>query len=183
MKNIIASIALLAITGFANAAETYVDTISGQYGQVRYTPTAEGWVYANVFVDGAGVNRTAKLNYVSYSFVDGYKAWFGSIPEYTVVTTGVSSISVDVDTCAVEPVNSRGCGPVNFTVSTSEPASGWVNNGVVAYEYSDLMVRYVGANQVRESSASGMINGQTFDNARAFSGTSDNVYVQVTVGN
>lgn len=182
MKKIVFALALMVSSFAAQAAETYLETINGQYGQVGYTRTAEGWVSATVYVDGEGINRTASMFTVSYSYVDGYKFWRGSLPNSTVTTNGVSSISVDVDTCALEPVNAPGCGYNSFTVTANTPANGWINNGVVSYEYSDLLVRYVGASQVRMSTGEGIINGQSFTGARAFTGTSDNVYVQITVG-
>ena len=179
------ALSLFTLIGFstAHAAEPVVMTLNGQFGQIGYTRTADGWVSSTVSVDGVGLDKTAYLFYTSYNYTNGYKFWRGAIPMETVTQTGVASISVDVNTCNVEPLNAAGCGPVSFTVNTDEPASGWVDNGTRSYSYDDYIYNSVGARQVRFSSASGSINGSAFDSSRAYMGKFDKVTIQVTVGN
>jgi len=183
MKNLVLGLMFVLSMGAAHAAETYVMNVHGQYGQVYYTRTDSGWVSGMVSVDGSGVNQTAFVFATSYSQADGYKFWRGNVPVSAVTVNGISSISVDVDTCAVEPINMRGCGYLNFTVTTDEPATGWIDNGVVHYSYGDYIQTSAGARQVRASSAEGSINGQAFSSSRAFMVKSSDVNIQITVGN
>ena len=171
----------LLSTSAANAAVVDTFTTNGQFGQVTYTYNNGGWANGTVSVDGAGTNRTAHLFYVAYNPINGYRYWSGAIPVEAVTVTGVSKMAVDIDTCTVNPTVA--CGPVNFVVSTNEPASGWVNNGVWGYQYDGYIFNYAGAAQARSSSASGMILDQVIDNSRSWIGTMDNVIVNVSTGN
>lgn len=165
------------------AAETHIMTMKGQYGQFGYTPTADGWVAGSVSVYGTGQDKTAFMFHTSYTYADGYKFWRGNIPVEAVSQVGVSSIAVNVNTCDVEPLNMPGCGPVSFTVTTDEPATGWIDNGVSSYSYNDFMYQAVGARQVRFSSAIGSINGSAFNTSRAYMGVYNDVTISITVGN
>jgi hypothetical protein len=176
----IAAVVLSAST--VQAAEVDVMKLSGQFGQAPYTASEQGWANATVSVQGNGVNRTAHLFHVSYEYATNtYKYWSGKIPVENVTVKGVSSISVDIDTCEVNYTPS--CGYVNFTVATDEPASGWIDNGVRKFQYDGYMRNEVGARQVRASSSTGTVNGLSVDNARAFSGKYEEVTIEVTVGN
>lgn len=165
----------------AQAATTDIITTNGEFGQVTYTYNNGGWANGTVSVDGAGVNRTAYLFYVAYNPTNGYRYWSGNIPVDAVTVNGVAQISVNIDTCTVNATPA--CGPVNFQVSTNEPASGWINNGVWGYQYDGYSVKNVGAAQARSSSATGTILDQVIDNGRSWIGTMDNVTIELTVGN
>jgi len=176
---------ILAVGAFfmssANAAETDIFKANGQFGQVTYTYNNGGWANGTVSVDGAGISRTAHLFYVAYNPSNGYRYWNGDIPTNAVTVNGVAQISVDIDTCIVNPTPA--CGPVKFAVSTNQPSSGWINNGVWGYQFDGYMVKYAGAAQARSSSASGTILDQTIDNARSWIGTMDRVTIEVNIGN
>lgn len=174
------AVGLLAMSS-ANAAVVDTFTINGQYGQVSYTYKNGGYAFGSISVDGAGVNQTAFLVYVASNSTNGYRYWRGQIPVDAVTVTGVASMAVDIDTCSVDPTPS--CGPVNFTVSTNEPATGWISDGVWGYQYDGYIYKHVGAAQARSSSASGMILDQVIDNSRSWIGKMDNVTVQISTGN
>ncbi len=181
MKITTAFLGLIVFMSTANASETALFKVNGQYAQVPYTYNAGSWASGAVSVDGTGISQTAFLYYSAYSSSTGYQFWRGAIPIEAVKVTGVASMSVDIDTCTVSATS--GCGYVKFTVATNEPASGWVNNGVWGYSYGDYVVRYAGASQVRSASATGTILGQAVDNPRGWIGTMDDVTVEVQVGN
>ncbi len=167
------------ITPAAHSAVVDQIVSSGQFGQVSVNNGGNtGWANATISVEGNGVNRTAHLFHVSYSPSTGYKYWTGNIPADSVTVTGVASIAVDIDTCSVS--NTAGCGPVSFMVTTDEPATGWIDNGVIKYEWNNLIYREVGARQVRFSSSTGYVNGIPVDGNRAFMGKYNEVTISVT---
>ena len=156
---------------FAQVLDQYVS--SGIYGQ-----TWGGSAYINVSVDGSGVNRVARLAYGTW--VNGYNYWYGEIPADAVKVTGVSSIAVQIDTCSLG--NGSGCGYVDVTINTTEPASGWVYTGVYDYSYGDMIMHYVGNNQVRFSSASGTVLGIPVSETQAGIGMLNTTSITVSLG-
>ena len=114
----------------------------------------------------------------SYSPSTGYNGWSGSIPVDAVTVTGVASISVNIDTCSVS--NTAGCGPVYFTVTTNEPASGWIDNGSRQYDWGNVIYREAGNRQVRFSSSAGSVHGIPVNSNNAFMGKFNEVTISVT---
>ena len=152
---------------------------SGQYGQASANYGGDiGWASATVSVDGNGVNRTAHLFHVSYSPATNYNYWSGNIPANAVTVKGVNSISVNIDTCTVQYI--AGCGPVSLTVTTDQPASGWIDNGVIQYDWDGVIYREAGARQVRFSSATGSVHGVPLDTTRAYMGKYNEVSITVS---
>ena len=179
MKIAIIFLGVVFFASTANAAEVELFKINGQYAEASYTTSAGGWASGGVSVDGIGNNQTAFLYYSAYS--NGvFRFWRGSIPRDAVRVTGVASMSVEIDTCTVNAID--GCGYVNFSVATNEPASGWVNNGVWGYSYDGYIARYAGASQVRSSTSTGTILGQSVDNPRSWIGAMDDVTVEIQTG-
>jgi hypothetical protein len=169
-------------TSVAHAAVVDQYVSSGQYGSASANNGgAVGWANATISTDGSGVNQTAHLFHVSYSPNTGYNYWSGDIPVEYVTVTGVASISVSVDTCTVNNVS--GCGQVDLTVTTDEPATGWIDNGVREYDWNGVIYREVGARQVRFSSATGSVHGIPLNTSRAFMGKFNEVTITVTTGN
>lgn len=172
-------IGLLLCTSIAQSAVVEQVVTSGQFGQVSANNGgAAGWANATVSVEGEGINQTAHLFHVSNSPSTGYQFWTGNIPVNTVKRTGVASISVDIDTCSVS--NNPGCGYVNFTVTTDEPASGWIDNGVRKYDWDGYIYREAGARQVRFSRSTGTVNGISVNNDRAFMGKYNEVTISIS---
>ncbi len=164
----------------AHAAQTNVFKMNGEFAQLPYSSSDQGWVTGSVGVDGNGASRVAYLFYAVYTPANGYAFWRDQIPLSAVTVKGVSSMAVELDTCTVS--NTAGCGYVKFEVNTNEPASGWINKGSWGYAYDGYMVRFAGAGQARSSSATGSILGLPVDGSGAWIGTLDNVTVEVTVG-
>ena len=176
-KSVVAGVFLfLFIISNAHAELVYQYHSSGQFGQ-----TWGGNAGINVSVDGSGVNRIARLVYYAYSELSGYHFWYGEIPATAVRTTGVSSMAVTIDTCSVN--NSSGCGYVDVSIATDEPASGWVYTGVNNYSWGDMRYQTIGNSQVRFSSAVGTVNGISVSSDNAAIGTYNNVDVSVSIGN
>ena len=173
----------LVISFFTSVAQSAADVeqvvLSGQFGQVSANNYGNlGWANATVSIEGNGVNRTAFLVHASDSPSTGYNLWRGSIPADAVTVTGVASISVNIDTCSVSNID--GCGPVYFTVTTNEPASGWIDNGTRQYNWGNVIYREAGSRQVRFSSSTGSIHGIPVNNSRAFMGKYNEVTISIT---
>jgi len=160
----------------AVAGTVYQFTSNGTFGQ-----TWGGSAGVNVSVDGSGVNRVAHLVYYAYSADIGYNFWYGEIPADAVKVNGVSSVSVQIDTCTLG--NLSGCGYVDATINTNEPASGWVYTGAYDYSYGDMVIKYVGHNQARFSSATGTVLGLPVNPTNAAIGKYTDMGVTVNIGN
>jgi len=173
------SISLLALIPAVHAEVIDQVVSSGQYGQASANNTGDiGWAAATVSIEKNGINRTAHLFHVSSSPSTGYNYWTGNIPVDAVIVNGVNSISVNIDTCSVNYI--AGCGPVYLTVTTSEPATGWIDNGVRQYDWNGVIYREAGARQVRFSSATGSVHGVPIDTTRAFMGKYNDVSITVS---
>lgn len=172
--------AMFMVSG-VQASEVDTFNVSGSYGQTGYATSSEGWSSVTVSVDGSGVDRTAILMHVSYSYLTGaYNYWRGAIPAEYVVSTGMDGISVNINTCDVD--FRAGCGQVAVSVRADVPASGWIDNGVTQSNYGDFIYRVVGSRTTRFASSEGTVNGVPANSSRAFMVKGTDVTVDVTVG-
>jgi len=172
MSGLILASLFMASNAFAGVVYQY--TSSGQYGQV-----GNGNLGMELTVDGAGVSEVVHLVYFSYTYGVGFSYWYGDIPADAVAVTGVASMAVQLDSCTVKNVD--GCGYVDVTITTDEPASGWVYTGAYQTQYGDMIIERIGNSQVRWSSAVGTILGRSVEGMRAGIGKYNNVKVTVSL--
>ena len=169
MSSVLSSI-LMASSAFAGVVYQY--NSSGQYGQA-----GNGSTGMELTVDGSGVNEVARLVYYSYAG-GSFSMWAGDIPTDAVTVNGVNSMSVQLDTCTVNNVD--GCGYVDVTIDTNEPAAGWVYTGAYNSQYGNMVIERVGHIQARFSTAVGTVNGISVD-GRGFIGKMTDVNVTVSL--
>ena len=170
------------------AAEAYINKVFGQIGQAAVrmdNGTVETSVFAEVSVDGSGINQTAFLWYVVINeYTNGdivIQSWQGDIPVDTVQVTGVASMSVEIDTCTVS--NVAGCGYVDFAVTT-EPGTPEISNTAFGWNLGGIIYRSVGARQVRAASSVGTVLDYPLETSSyAFMSKASEIEVIVTVGN
>lgn len=163
-------------TSTASAGVLYQQVTSGTYGQASGY-SAEGFAGVNVTVDGSD---TARLVTYSSTAADGYKLWAGDIPASAVTVHGVSSISVQIDTCSVDPTT--GCGYVDVTIDMDPKAYGFITDGSSHYTWDNIIVQVAGPTQVHGATATGFINGVSLDGLRAFIGKYTNVSMEIVTG-
>jgi hypothetical protein len=178
--NLIGSAILVLAASSVLAADVYTYNVTGQYGGVRWIFNPAGSVSAEITIEGLGHDRRARLRTTTYGGAMGYSNWHNYIPVDAVTVQGVSSMTVELDTCSV--VNEYGCGYVNFTLETTQPASGFHQNGVVRYDFGDVHERYVGDMQVRNAAASGEIVGVPVSNTNSWIGKFTDVEIEIEVG-
>lgn len=178
---VIAVAIIMSVAVAAQAAETDIFKLNGQYGQTGYVYNNGSWVAAGVAVDGAGQNETAVLYYSVYNYSAGtFSYWRNNIPVEAVTVNGINYMSVAIDTCTISAV--AGCGYVELVLDTIEPAAGWVNNGVWGYDYSGYIFRAAGSSVVRSATAVGTVLGVAVNSDRGYIGTLDDVTVEISTG-
>lgn len=177
-------VTLITFVSFAAiAADGDTDVTSYQFGSTGSTITSGvGSSFGTVSIEDNGHNRSAFLIVHGYSYNSGSFNWSGHIPVDSVTVNGVSSMSVEFDTCTYdgEPGSHGECGYVYFTVDTNQPASGWIQNGSTTIDYGLYYVRFAGSYQARRSTSSGHIIGIPVNNSsHAFIGKGQDVEIEL----
>jgi len=142
-------------------------------GAITPNGTAALWVYQ----EGTGKDQTTQLLYYVWGGQTSGR-WQGAIPASAVTTTGVNSMHVEVDTCAIAPGGA--CGYVNVTWNKT-PGQAVVGNLTSHTAYDGTIYQSAGVLQMFPATAVGTVVGVTLDDtANADIGKVNNVTVTVT---
>ena len=154
-------------------------TSSAGFSQVYQNGTS-----VNLTIEGAGANRTVNLAISSYTYGVGSTYWSGEIPADAVVVNGIAQVSVNVDTCTLEPKVSYGdypCGMVDMTFTKADYL--WKTNGVTQYTYGDITYQLIGGISTFSAAASGTVRGVEINATNAYMGKYTDVSITVSTGN
>lgn len=170
--------ALMAASLSAKAEVVYQFTTAGANHASVGTPwTPAGYTSLWLYQEGTGADQSTKLLYYVRD-AQGFGRWQGEIPASAVTMTGVSSMHVEVDTCAIAATS--GCRVVNVTWGKT-PGQAIV--GSFNQHTADDGTIYQSAGAITNFSASavGTVGSITVDGTpNASIGTSTNVTVTVT---
>lgn len=172
----LALISAMSLAVSANAGVIYHNVTSGTYGQASGY-TADGFAGVNISVNGTS---TARLVTYSYTPAAGYKFWYGDIPASAVTVNGIKNISVQIDTCSVDP--SSGCGYVNASFSMDPKGDGFTTTGSIHYTWDNVIVTVAGPTDVRSANATGFVNGVAIDGDRAYIGKYTQSSIEIQTG-
>lgn len=137
-------------------------------------------VYLNIGHEG--VSGKTHLIYSTYTPSSGYLYWNGIIPASAIETTGVNSMSINVDTCAVQATYA--CGVVDVTVIRDAASVPLLNSGLSQMMYGGILYQTAGSFTTYTADASGTVNGLSFSTTnRAWIGRYNNIAVTVSSGN
>lgn len=155
-KNIIAMVFIFGISGVANAGLIYQVTNKGisAYMAGGYRDSHDR-LSVRVLRNGSGTEMTTTLYYDMYKTGEGFKYWYGVIPNSAVTIVG-STISINYNTCETNQVAL--CGLVKLT---------WIKNkrytqhrsGLRRAVYRDLITLENGTSTYESSDVSGSVIG------------------------
>lgn len=147
-----------------NAEVLYQAVESSTYGQANGANSIGEFAGVNVTVDGSDTARLITRT----STATGSTFWAGSIPASAVTVLGAHRISVQIDTCSINPAD--GCGYVDATITADPKDGGFITDGSLHYNWSGLIQTVAGPTQVRYSNVTGFVNGVSLDGVRGFLG-------------
>ena len=119
----------------------------------------------NVYIDGTGINQTITLA-VRTGWGASYTYWRGEISANDLTQNGIAQISVNTDTCAYTPIESRGdnaCGRVDITFDKG--AFLFRTNGNLTFDWDPLVNTITGGITIFDASVTGFVNGVDMSNA------------------
>ena len=170
---------LAALVLAGTVATAHAEILDQMVSNGDFASAFQGSTGFSLTIEGNGVNQVSTLLVNQYVSGVGFTSWKGVIPNDTIIAQGVSSISVNVDTCTIN--NIPGCGLVDATVSKNPQDGGFIQNGVVKYTYGDIMQTIAGVRQVHRADAVGTVNGVTLTTARSFIGKDNEVRIIVEI--
>lgn len=137
-------------------------------------------VYLNVGHEG--VSGKTHLVYATYTPDTGYHYWNGMIPTSAITTTGITEMSISIDTCTI--MANSACGIVDVTVSKDVATTPLINTGVSQSMYGGVLYQTAGSYTTYTADAAGFVNGIAVNTTtRAWIGRYNNVSVTVSSGN
>lgn len=190
-KLLVAAIATTPLAIVSTAQAGVIDqytTASSEYAQVYQNGTAVG-----VSIEGAGVSQVVTLYVTNYTSGVGSSYWKGTIPNASVVSNGINSISVNVpDTCDSTNVTSATygadyCYKVNATFNKVDFL--WKTNGVTQYTFGNIIEQIIGGVVTYSATSSGNVStiSGTVDvgisSTRAYLGKYTDVSITVSTTN
>lgn len=167
------------VTTPASAALLYQFSGSGDYASARLYAGGE-YVYVWVSQEVSGANTYTRLIYSTRTADGAYKYWAGSIPATSITGAATGSLTVDLDTCTVNPT--AGCGPVSLTWSATNAYVGKYSGRTMNSD-DGITRQFVGTSTRKGSLVTGVVGDVTLDGLASSMGKYSNATVVVRTVN
>lgn len=156
LTKITAAILIFGISGIANSELIYQYVNKGTFAYLA----GDGYNNGNslnvqVVQHGIGPDQNTNLIYFVHGPI-GWKFWSGSIPNSALIGAGTSTLTLNVNTCEINP--SSYCGVLNITWKTDGRYSTY-SSGLRKVQTGDITVQTHGTRTYKSSSTSGSVIG------------------------
>lgn len=112
LRSIIPVMAMFSVSGFANAELSHKVVNKGLVAQFSGGNSSSGYIDVFLTQSGLGAAQTTTLYYSVSKGVE-YKSWSGVIPNSAISGSGTGNLTVNYNTCSVNPVAL--CGVINVS--------------------------------------------------------------------